>query len=613
MKAVESKSIQLKTFYKLGLLNVARVFVYRIALKAGYFRLRLPIGKVINGTIFSELDADDSSIEKTVTLRYFSFHDFTVSGTPDWFSNPWKSSELRGNSVDHWSKISDFTNSIGDIKTVWEASRFDWAPKFAWLSKHESNDNSEKVNTLEIWTRDWCEKNPPNQGINWKCGQEASLRILNILVAAKILDTPFVQPTDSLLQLMRAHLERVLPTTSYAIAQDNNHGTSEAVALFAIGAYLVDSSFSDKAFANRCCSTGRKLLENRIEKLIRPDGSFSQASVAYHRLMLDTVVLCESFRASFSLPAFSETFYERMSAATMWLYAMTDMQTGDTPNLGSNDGAYFLNIGDHSYRDFRPSLQRAMVIFVKKRLPVQMPDELLDLFGYDASKLDVTEDQDSVLFPDGGYGRLNIPGRSGHIIFRFPKYDFRYGHCDANHLDFWLNGRNWILDSGSYSYNPDDEEYSNFFSATRSHSTVAFDTHEQMPAISRFLRGEWLRPDQMKFCVNSLSLESAYTDFYGSQHKRTVGVENNSVVVHDYLSGFEKEAVLRWRLPNMQWVHDGLSVSCDLFGLSISADSQVAVEFTEEPNSLHYLQLETIPVLTVTVSEPSKISTQITF
>ena len=123
---------------------------------------------------------------------------------------------------------------LEDIKTVWEASRFDWAISFAQLA---SQGDLKSLDQLNIWLDNWCEKNPPYFGLNWKCGQEASIRVIHLAIVAVILGQD-KRPLPNLIELIKTHLLRIAPTIRYAIAQDNNHGTSEAAALFVGGAWL---------------------------------------------------------------------------------------------------------------------------------------------------------------------------------------------------------------------------------------------------------------------------------------------------------------------------------------------------------------------------------------
>src|SRR5690606_33875496 len=95
--------------------------------------------------------------------------------------------------------------------------------------------------------------------------------------------------------------------------------------------------------------------------------SFSQYSTSYHRLMLESYALAESWRRFYALPPFSARLQGRLRAATLWLHALCDPLTGDAPNLGANDGARLIGLGGEAYRDFRPAVQPAALLFAKAR------------------------------------------------------------------------------------------------------------------------------------------------------------------------------------------------------------------------------------------------------
>ena len=131
-----------------------------------------------------------------------------------------------------WHTIPDF--NAGDVKTFWELSRFDWVVQWAF---NALCGDDQAVAQLNNWLEDWSANNPANAGVNWKCGQETSIRVIHLSVAASLLGQ-LQSMTPALETLLRQHLTRISPTISYAVAQDNNHGTSEAVALFIGGAWL---------------------------------------------------------------------------------------------------------------------------------------------------------------------------------------------------------------------------------------------------------------------------------------------------------------------------------------------------------------------------------------
>ena len=184
-----------------------------------------------------------------------------------------------------WWKIPDFDPNVGDIKLIWEVSRFDFLIPMAQRS---SIGKSGEIERLNEWLSDWNLNNPPYLGINWKCGQEASIRVIHLIAAAWILEQE-ESPELALDTFIRIHLQRIFPTLGYAIGQANNHGTSEAAALF------VGGNFIGGEYGSKLSKIGRRLLENRASLLIAKDGTFSQYSVVYHRLMLDTYSFAEAW------------------------------------------------------------------------------------------------------------------------------------------------------------------------------------------------------------------------------------------------------------------------------------------------------------------------------
>ena len=166
--------------------------------------------------------------------RLFGLHEVPAGEQPPpWHRNPLLGTEF-SSATRPWWKLSAFDPELGDVKTVWEASRFDWVLAFAQRARQ---GDEAAIDRLNSWLRDWCEVNPAFLGPNWMCGQEASIRVLHLVLGAYLLGETGA-PSSALVNLIRVHLRRIEPTMSYAIGQDNNHGTSETAALFVGGSWL---------------------------------------------------------------------------------------------------------------------------------------------------------------------------------------------------------------------------------------------------------------------------------------------------------------------------------------------------------------------------------------
>ena len=279
---------------------------------------------------------------------YFFHHWFQTGFPPDWFANPFdggtgsmfdvkrisKSVETQPEPTDlevrstyaHWSDISDFGNS--DIKIIWEPSRFSFVYPLA--AAYEETADNKYAEAFWQAVEDWREKNPPQCGPNWMCGQEVAVRMIAWVYGYNTYkDAP---PTTKerarmLGQMIAVSAERIDVNIKYALSQNNNHGISEAAGLFTAGIVLDHVKWRNK---------GKKLLEIQARRLIYDDGSFSQHSTNYHLIMLDAyhwvLMLAEANEVGFS-----DELHRRVKLAEDWLEAMTDPVSGNTPNLGCND------------------------------------------------------------------------------------------------------------------------------------------------------------------------------------------------------------------------------------------------------------------------------------
>jgi len=619
------------TYLQLGLSNLFFVLRHRLALRFGLFRKIMPPGTA--NSLSPIFRVEPGSIDKkspfpsvleeannilSGNVRCFSSRYCHLGSPPDWFLNL-ATDKRFPDYQKHWSLLNDFNDDFGDIKCIWEVSRFDWALVLARAYCVSGDDRF--IHGLNNWIADWTLKNPVNIGPNWKCGQEVGIRVMQVLLTTFLLGQ-HEKPTPFLIQFVIEHCRRIEPTIRYSIAQDNNHGTSEAAALFIAGSWFssLRENASDMTEASRWLQLGRKWLENRIAHLVEDDGSFSQYSVNYHRVMLDTVCQAEFWRSLSGEAPFSNTFYRKTRAATRWLYIFTNEKNGDAPNLGANDGARLFNLSSTGFRDYRPTVQLASQIFYGSPVyPLSQCDESLYWLAQGPYEPDCQLDElppickESTLFEQGGYCYL-VEG-STEIFIRFPRFRFRPGHADALHLDLWHKGLNVIRDGGSYSYNA-AEPWMSYFSGTRAHSTVEFDGRDQMPRIGRFLFGYWLKTSHLSSIKNvngKLVWSAGYKDYKGAEHDREVMLKGNRVTIKDTLKGFRKSGTIRWRLAPENWKLNDYGCSSKIASLKVSANVTLQrFELVEGFESRYYMEKTSLPVLEIEVNKDAEVITEIT-
>lgn len=597
-------TLQIKTFFNLGLVNIFRIIKYRLSTKFSLNSLYNIEAQLPSGHFFSQdKNILIKGLSENVEMTAFGFHKYNINKKyPDWMFNPLTNTVFDKKNV-KWFEISDFDSNVGDIKGIWEASRFDWLIDL--ILKERQKLNGESIAILDAWLNDWCQHNQAYIGPNWKCGQEASIRIMHLITALIGLNQ-FYKPNENVLKLIEIHLKRIAPTIDYAIAQDNNHGTSEAVALFIGGSLL--NALQPNSQNDAWSIMGHKWLENRAAKLIMQDGGFSQYSVNYHRVMLDSYCLAEILRQKLSLPKFSKRLYTQIGKATDWLYILTQ-ENGDAPNLGANDGAKLLPVCATDYRDFRPTVQLASTLFCQHSYYAELGnyDETLDFFGINkVQQPDFNLPNKNVLFDSSGL--ITAENSSFFTAFKLPIFKFRPSQSDALHLDVWCKGENILRDGGTYSYNSSAEELE-YFSGTESHNTVQFDQHLQMPRLSRFLFGAWLKPENLNYQKDQFSC--GYQDNWGCKHRRNIVLKNKNILVTDHVSGFKDQAVLRWRLQPGKWELNGKKICNSAISLEIETDNEAEISLSLGYESRYYYQKTVLPVLEVKVKQSSTIITVI--
>ena len=594
------------TVLNLGLGNVARKAYYTLAVRSGFHPVTRLRSNPIAATVFRAEPGRAAQICHPAWRDEWWAYGLPIPGTgtaiPDWHGK--LGQDFGTPDLGPWWKLLPMPPEV-DVKDVWEFSRMDWV--LCMSQRIACGDGAESAR-LQAWLHDWIARNPPFRGRNWVCGQEAAMRVLHLVLAARLL-RELESPEPALLELVEVHLRRIACTTVYAVAQRNNHASSEAAALFVGGLFLERHG---KDIGRKWREKGRQLLESAVLECTCPDGTMSQYSPNYQRLFLDTLSVADLLRYEFGLPPFHERVTERLRACTHWLDSMVDPLTGDAANIGGNDGAMLLPIGPTSYRNFRPSLYLASNRFgqpVRQRLD-DASRSLLAWLGLEAAAGTATAE--SRMFTGGGF--VVAHGTRHRAILRLPKFRFRPAHADALHLDLWVNGRNIFRDSGSGRYSG-DQRASERFPSTAAHSTVEFDGRSQMPKLARFLFGSWLTPmslPEFRHTDAGGYASAGYRDRWGARHHRVVRWTNTGVAVTDEIDGIFSRATLRWHLSAEDWLahHDRISSTGVEISICIDHDP-VLPRLSLSPRSLHYGQIDESPMISIELERPSTVTTTV--
>lgn len=492
-------------------------------------------------------------------IRFFN-HEWIFLGIDyNWITNPITKYQYEINT--HWSKINDFNPKNGDIKYVWEKSRFTYLLTIIRNDYTFNEDNSEFVFS-EI--ESWIDANPINQGPNWKCSQEISLRILNWTYALYFYkNSPLLNKArwKKIQNVIYWSLHHVYNNIDFSrIAVRNNHAITETLMLT-----LSELIFPFIPETTNWAKKGRKWFEQEIEYQIYEDGTFLQFSMNYHRVVIQLlsmgIALTEVHNKKFSL-----LIYERAKKSLDFLYQCLQEENGHLPNYGSNDGALFFPFSNLNYRDYRPQLNTLHLILYNTYL-YENKDIVEDSFWF-KTKLNLSHQtikplqkkQGIITYPIGGY--YMIRENDTLTFIKCGSYKDRPAHADNLHIDIWYKGLNVLRDSGTYKYNT-EKEYQDYFTGSASHNTVTVGGHSQMLKGNRFIWYFWsqaifgnLSETEDKYIFKGKISAFRFLNQKATHERIIIKHKNNNTwIVNDSVEGLRSEE------KNQIWHHDNNNIN----------------------------------------------------
>lgn len=486
-----------------------------------------------------------------------------------------------------WFQIPDFDSKRGDIKIIWEPSRL--THFYYFVRAYLITKNKKYYNAFSEQLESWIKENKYSYGSNYKCGQEATIRMINALItysAFKECNLVTEKDRENLIKIIEGSYKKILSNFFYAHkCIKNNHTLSEITGLI-IGAWCTKNI--------RQLEKSYELLNKEINTQFSSDGGYIQNSFNYQRLALQLMefVIKISDKTKFQI---TDSNKQKILKSAYQLYQLQD-KSGDVPNRGPNDGALIFPVTSCDYRDFRPIINSISNLINGTRLYKSglYDEEILWFSNNELNFIPINQiKRKSSCFYKAGLFSLR-KNFDTFLMIVLKNNKTRPNHMDQLHIDLWHNGLNIFCDTGSYSY---ADPIGIKLSLTESHNTVKVSGLEQMNKKGAFFVTDWSISEKVKWSKDSFT--GTMVSKNGYKHKRTIKLINNGYVVNDEVTGKGDYCEFNFHTPyKVEVINDKILIRnndnliCELITEGI-------IEIKKAYRSLYYYRKEEINCISI--------------
>lgn len=503
--------------------DVRRIDIFEINIK--------PIEAFLNNLPEEKQKKIIARADMVLEGRIIGFSNLTLDyGKPiNWQLNP-----LTGKTVDKnqkWYKISDFDTERGDIKVIWEMSRFSY---LYFLLRAYMLTKNEKYyicysELLDSWLRD----NKYSYGANFKCGQECTLRMMNVLAVYsgfKAYGLTTEKDDENVKKIVKTSYKKVCSNFFYAYKCIKNDHTISEICGMIIGAWCIEDTKTIKTYFQK--------LEKEIREQFSPEGMYLSYSFNYQRYVMQLMEYMIKIQVMLGVE-FGSDVRKRLYNAAILLY-QSQNEDGRMPNYGANDGTLIFPVTTCEFEDYKPVINTMTCLMAGVNLykPGDYQEEYLWFSnGERENSFQPIERKSLSCTKTGLYHYRYL---QTYMMLNAHNYERRPGHMDQLHVDLWINGINVLCDTGTYSYADKQGEE---LSGTSGHNTVIICGREQMRKIGKFLIYAVPHIDVIKCDEKELDVQLISQNRY--KHRRHIEFETNRVVIRDFVEQHEKQGSYR--------------------------------------------------------------------
>jgi len=413
-------------------------------------------------------------------------------------------------------------NQEVDVKYVWEFNRHQFLCYLGFAYYYTSDEKYAKE--FKRLILDWVKKNPPLYGINWYSGLEISLRLTSWIFSLFFFkDSKEINNQFFFKEIFNSMFQHAYFLKSFYSRRRFNHTVGE---LF--GLYLFLKVFKELNPLRKW----EKRIFNKFRAQIflqtRLDGTCIEQSGNYHRFIL------EFFTLFLILNPDDLQVREYKRIEKMYLYLLYIIKPNrEFPKIGDLDDGKVLMLTYHENLPYKNLFNIGSILFQNNNLKLfsnQISGLSVLLFGNKGLEIynklvEFEPPKKFKFFKNSGYFviRNDWSTRANYLFGDFGRFGAQNaGHSHSSITNFILsnNGKDIIIDSGTYNYNISLKE-NNFYRGSMAHNILTINQKDQAIPKSRF---EWVNKPKIK---------------------RSINIENNRIKLTCYHNGYKGFIVRR--------------------------------------------------------------------
>lgn len=479
-----------------------------------------------------------------------------------------------------------------DVKEPWELGRMQHLPIFAYsfgLAKIEKNPEfaEQVVNEFQNQILDFIATNPPLFTIQWKSPMDCGIRLINWLLSYDLFVSKGAEFTtdfkNEFFKSISIHIYYILNNLEWSEGLRGNHYFANILALAFAGAYLPNSEFSLQLLA-----FSLQEIINETAKQFFEDGGNFECSTMYHlqvsemlllslylfnNLPTEKIELLASYtnkhwhakrkllpieKQAFGIDTsskkiiFPEKFIEQVNRIIDFS-TLLEKQNGEFDQIGDNDSGrilrlnYFLRTVRFRDEKFDNLLEYPILnalienlngilsnnfiasIFAKRnnclsRYEHRNIGENIYLYGFQKFGIYIYKTKNYFLsFRCGGIGQF---GKGGH------------SHNDQLSFTLNCNGKDFIVDPGTYCYTLSVDARNKFRSVTSHNTLVILGKEQNLWQTNNLDDLFWISKHRTKSKLIQIDTNLIAGEHYAYRqpHRRTFSFEQDKILMEDSLN-----------------------------------------------------------------------------